>query len=140
MSSSIVFIQEIPSEIEDDCLDLSQSGDVIPTQERMVRDSIIKSVHCKGLLDKGLLWFELLLGSLHARAFYAQCYSCLAVDVSPSPWYKLVLSLMTRYCSIQLRPSDCKSHIDLYIMYLVIYVTYTYDSIFAMVQSYDKIL
>ena len=30
--------------MEDDHLDVSQSGDVVPTPERMVRDSIIKSV------------------------------------------------------------------------------------------------
>ena len=50
LSLSIVFTQDILSEMEDDRLDVSQSDDVIPTQERMVRDSIIKSVHCKGLL------------------------------------------------------------------------------------------
>ena len=35
---SIVFTQEILSEMEDDCFNVSQSGDVIPTQDRMVRD------------------------------------------------------------------------------------------------------
>ena len=36
--------------MENDCLNVSQSGDVIPTQEGMVRDSITNSVLCKGLL------------------------------------------------------------------------------------------
>ena len=35
--------------MEDDCL---QSGDVTPTQGRLVSDSIIKSVRCKGLLHE----------------------------------------------------------------------------------------